>query len=244
MPSVACGSAEYRRRGMQAIFNFGRAGLRTKQWIDSARGVEFLGFRGEDSMRLAFLSVTISLALGCSVALAQQAPDAAAGKPVGDTIGHPPPLAGPPPIPEPPEKTPPHTSHFRASDKRTRGERLHGSLCAGRNTADPILHRPIAAVQRGAGIEHDCARRNFHTNGQGCSLRNSGARDRWNDDLCGNPRSSFKKSKSGATSALAGGPARSEARCRAVGCSEDGGLLRDARDESLDRRSGLGARHL
>jgi hypothetical protein len=58
-------------------------------------------------MRLAFFWVTLSLALGWSVALAQQSPDTSVGKPVGDAIGHPPPLPGPPPIPEPPAKTAP-----------------------------------------------------------------------------------------------------------------------------------------
>jgi hypothetical protein len=58
-------------------------------------------------MRLAFFSVTLSLALGWSVALAQQSPDTSVGKPAGDAIGHPPPLPGPPPIAEPPAKTAP-----------------------------------------------------------------------------------------------------------------------------------------
>ena len=152
MASVACGSAEYRHRGMQAIFNFGRAGLRTKQWIDSARGVEFLGFRGEDSMRLAFLSVTISLALGCSVALAQQAPDAATGKPVGDTIGHPPPLAGPPPIPEPPEKTPPTpaTSAPRTSEPAAKG--YTGAYAPAGTPPTPYSTGPLLQSSEGPGL--------------------------------------------------------------------------------------------
>ena len=58
-------------------------------------------------MRLAFFSVMLSLTLGASVALAQQSPDTTSGKPVGDAIGHPPPLPGPPPIPEPPAKAAP-----------------------------------------------------------------------------------------------------------------------------------------
>ena len=47
-------------------------------------------------MRLISVSVTISLALLSSVALAQQSPGT-----TGDTIGHPPPLPGPPPASEP-----------------------------------------------------------------------------------------------------------------------------------------------
>lgn len=52
-------------------------------------------------MRLISFSVTISLALLSSVALAQQPPETTDDKAVGDKIGHPPPLPGPPPIPEP-----------------------------------------------------------------------------------------------------------------------------------------------
>jgi hypothetical protein len=48
-------------------------------------------------MRLISVSVTISLALLSSAALAQQLPGTA-----GDTIGHPPPIPGPPPITGPP----------------------------------------------------------------------------------------------------------------------------------------------
>jgi hypothetical protein len=48
-------------------------------------------------MRSFSLSVTILLGLLSTVALAQQS----AVPPVGETIGHPPPLPAPPPIPEP-----------------------------------------------------------------------------------------------------------------------------------------------
>ena len=51
------------------------------------------------SMRLISFSVMIALVLLSSVALAQQSPETTTGSPVGDTIGHPPPLAGPPPVP-------------------------------------------------------------------------------------------------------------------------------------------------
>jgi hypothetical protein len=56
-------------------------------------------------MRLISFSVTISLALLSSVALAQQSPETTDDKAVGDKIGHPPPLPGPPPIPEPSSTT-------------------------------------------------------------------------------------------------------------------------------------------
>ena len=49
MPSTACGGARIftlEQAMRAAIFDIGGAGLRTKQWIDSARGVKSLGFRG------------------------------------------------------------------------------------------------------------------------------------------------------------------------------------------------------
>jgi len=58
-------------------------------------------------MRSISFSVIISLALLSSVAFAQQSPETTTGRPVGETIGHPPPLAGPPPIPEPSSMTQP-----------------------------------------------------------------------------------------------------------------------------------------
>jgi hypothetical protein len=139
-------------QAMQAIFDFVRAGLRTKQWIDSARGVESLGFRGEDSMRLAVLSVTISLALGCSVALAQQSPDAAGDKPVGDTIGHPPPLPGPPPIPEPPAKTPPPptASPPQASAPAPKG--YTGAYAPAGTPPTPYSTGPLPQPSEGPGL--------------------------------------------------------------------------------------------
>jgi hypothetical protein len=58
-------------------------------------------------MRSISFTVIISLALLSSVALAQQSPETTPNRPVGETIGHPPPLAGPPPIPEPSSTMPP-----------------------------------------------------------------------------------------------------------------------------------------
>jgi hypothetical protein len=55
-----------------------------------------VGFEREGSMRLISFSATIWFALLSSAALAQQPPGTA-----GETIGRPPPIAGPPPITEP-----------------------------------------------------------------------------------------------------------------------------------------------
>jgi len=74
-------------------------------------------------MRLISLSVTISLALLSSVALAQQSPGTTGGRSVGDTIGRPPPLPGPPPISEPSSTTQPApaASTPRASEPAPKG---------------------------------------------------------------------------------------------------------------------------
>jgi hypothetical protein len=82
-------------------------------------------------MRLISFSVTISLALLSSVALAQQSPETTDDKAVGDKIGHPPPLPGPP-IPEPSLTTQPEPA---ASTKEPAPKGYTGAY------ADPILHR-------------------------------------------------------------------------------------------------------
>jgi len=66
-------------------------------------------------MRLISFSVTISLVLLLSDALAQQSPG------TGDTIGHPPPIPGPPPISDPSStmQPAPAASRPRASEPAT-----------------------------------------------------------------------------------------------------------------------------
>lgn len=103
-------------------------------------------------MRLAFLSVTISLALGCSVALAQQVPDAAAGKPVGDTIGHPPPLPGPPPIPEPPAKTPPTPATSAPQTSAPAAKGYTGAYAPAGTPPTPYSTGPLPQSSEGPGL--------------------------------------------------------------------------------------------
>jgi hypothetical protein len=69
-------------------------------------------------MRLTSVSVTILIALWSSAALAQQSPGT-----TGDTLGHPPPLPGPPPISEPSSTTEPApaASTPRASEPAPKG---------------------------------------------------------------------------------------------------------------------------
>jgi hypothetical protein len=73
-------------------------------------------------MRLIPFSVMISFALLSSAAVAQQPPEPTAGRSVGDTVGHPPPLPGRTVI-----NDATGTSRFHGSGKRTRAERLHAA---------------------------------------------------------------------------------------------------------------------
>jgi hypothetical protein len=59
------------------------------------------GNLGQASMRLIYIGVITSFALGWSAAVAQQSQGGA-----NETIGHPPPLPGPPPVSEPSLATP------------------------------------------------------------------------------------------------------------------------------------------
>ena len=69
------------------------------------------------------------------------------------------------------------TSQFAAAGKRTGCQRLHRRLRARRYTANPILHRSIAAVGSGSGVEHSCSRWSFHTNGQSGPVQHRRPRD-------------------------------------------------------------------
>jgi hypothetical protein len=102
-------------------------------------------------MRLPFLTVTVSLALGCSVALAQESPDTG-GKSVGDTIGHPAPLPGPPPIPEPPAKTsPPVTaSPPQAGEPAPKG--YTGAYAPAGTPPTPYSNGPLPQTSEGPGL--------------------------------------------------------------------------------------------
>jgi hypothetical protein len=82
-------------------------------------------------------------------------PSSAVPLTTGDTIGHPPPLPGPPPISEPSSTTQstPAASTTRATEPAAR---LHRGICARRYTANPILHRSITAGDPGSGVEHSC----------------------------------------------------------------------------------------
>ncbi len=106
-------------------------------------------------MRLAFLAVLLWLALGWSAALAQQSPDTTTDKPVGDAIGHPPPLPGPPPIPGPPANTPPTpptpaAAAPQASEPAPKGYR--GAYAPAGTPPTPYSTGPLPSSSEGPGL--------------------------------------------------------------------------------------------
>jgi len=103
-------------------------------------------------MRLAFFSVTLSLALGWSVALAQQAPDTTSGKPVGDTIGHPPPLPGPPPIPGPPADTAPAPAASAPQASQPAPKGYTGAYAPAGTPPTPYSTGPLPQASEGPGL--------------------------------------------------------------------------------------------
>jgi hypothetical protein len=104
-------------------------------------------------MRLISFSVIISLALLSSVALAQQSPETTAGRPVGDTIGHPPPLAGPPPIPEPSSTTQPGPAASTPLEKEPAPKGYTGAYAPAGTPPTPYSTGALPKVDSGPGLE-------------------------------------------------------------------------------------------
>jgi hypothetical protein len=103
-------------------------------------------------MRLISLSVTVLLALLSSVALAQQSPETTGDRAVGDTIGHPPPLPGPPPISEPSSTTQPApvASTPRASEPAPKG--YTGAYAPAGTPPTPYSTGPLPLSSEGPGL--------------------------------------------------------------------------------------------
>ncbi len=99
-------------------------------------------------MRLISFSVTMLLALLSSAALAQQSPAT-----TGDTIGHPPPLPGPPPISEPSSTTDPApaASTPRASEPAPKG--YTGAYAPAGTPPTPYSTGPLPEVDSGPGLD-------------------------------------------------------------------------------------------
>ena len=102
-------------------------------------------------MRLISFSVIVSLALLLSAALAQQSPGTTGDRAVGDTIGHPPPLPGPPPISEPSSTTQPApaASTPRASEPAPKG---YTGTYGPPGPATPYSTGPLPEIFTGTGL--------------------------------------------------------------------------------------------
>jgi hypothetical protein len=96
-------------------------------------------------MRLISFSVTILLALLSSAALAQQSPGT-----TGDTIGHPPPIPGPPPISEPSStaQPAPAASTPQASEPAPKG---YTGAYGPPGPATPYSTGPLPVIDTGTG---------------------------------------------------------------------------------------------
>ena len=103
-------------------------------------------------MRLISLSVTVLLAFLSSAALAQQSPETTGDRAVGDTIGHPPPLPGPPPISEPSSTTQPApaASTPRASEPAPKG--YTGAYAPAGTPPTPYSTGPLPLSSEGPGL--------------------------------------------------------------------------------------------
>jgi hypothetical protein len=100
----------------------------------------------EASMRSISFSVTALLSLLSSAALAQQPPTK------GDTIGHPPPLPGPPPISEPlsmPQPAPANSSP-RATEPAAKG--YTGAYAPAGTPPTPYSTGPLPQPVQGPGL--------------------------------------------------------------------------------------------
>jgi hypothetical protein len=98
----------------------------------------------EEAMRSIVFGVATSLALFTSAVLAQQPS-------TGETIGHPPPLAGPPSLHEPPATTPPAAP---ASSAPTAGEPkgYTGAYAPSNTPATPYSTGPLLTSSTGPGL--------------------------------------------------------------------------------------------
>ena len=106
----------------------------------------------EASMRSISFSVTALLALLSSAALAQQSPETTGGRPSGDTIGHPPPLPGPPPLSQPSSTTQsaPAASTPRATEPASKG--YTGAYAPAGTPPIPYSTGPLPQSVQGPGL--------------------------------------------------------------------------------------------
>jgi hypothetical protein len=101
-------------------------------------------------MRLISFSATILLALMPLGVTAQEAPGTTGDQTVGDTIGHPPPLPGPPPVSEPSTtQTAPAASTPQASESAAKG---YTGAYAPAGPPTPYSSGPLPESSQGPGL--------------------------------------------------------------------------------------------
>lgn len=103
-------------------------------------------------MRLISFSSIISLALLSSAAFAQQVPGATGDKSVGETLGHPPPLAGPPPAQAPssaPQPAPAGATPQQSSEPAPKG---YTGAYGPPGPATPYSTGPLLTSSTGPGL--------------------------------------------------------------------------------------------
>jgi hypothetical protein len=104
-------------------------------------------------MRLISFSALISLVLLSSVAVAQQSPETTPHRPVGETIGHPPPLVGPPPIPEPLSTAAPAPAGSTPLEKEPAPKGYTGAYAPAGTPSTPYSAGALPNVDPGPGLD-------------------------------------------------------------------------------------------
>ena len=97
-------------------------------------------------MRLISFAAAISLAIMPVAALAQQSPST-----TGDTIGHPPPLPGPPPLQEP-SAAPPGPANAKPAATQPASKGYTGAYAPSNTPANPYSTGPLLQSSGGPGL--------------------------------------------------------------------------------------------
>jgi hypothetical protein len=97
-------------------------------------------------MRLISFAAAISLAIMPVAALAQQSPGT-----TGDTIGHPPPLPGPPPLQEP-SATQPGPANAKPAATQPTSKGYTGAYAPSNTPANPYSTGPLLQSSGGPGL--------------------------------------------------------------------------------------------
>jgi hypothetical protein len=151
---AASGHPPYRRElGRESVYSGCRGSASLCRWLGGEEGVRFLDPRAEYPMRLISLSVMISFALLSPPAVAQQPSEPTAGRSVGDTIGHPPPLAGPPAIPDPSPTLQPGPTESTPPAKEPAPKGYTGSYAPAGTPPTAYSTGALPSVDSGPGLD-------------------------------------------------------------------------------------------